>query len=116
MEFPPGLELGETAGKGGSSTSESVRTGSGAWVGGRLAGAISCNRAPGLAGNIKLGICLPIFKQRFPASTQSTKLFITEKCIMYMRARKKCRKEGLTEKEREYQSILPVVIVKCGFL
>lgn len=50
MEFPPVLLLGdfvETAGNGGSSTSESVRRGSGAWVGGRLAAVISDNRPPG---------------------------------------------------------------------
>lgn len=47
---PPALGLGElteTAGKGGSSTSESFRIRSGAWTGGSVSAVITCSRPPG---------------------------------------------------------------------
>lgn len=119
IEFPPVLLLGEfveTAGNGGSSTSESVRMGSGAWVGGRLAAVISCNRPPGWTGSIKDGFCLPIFKQGFPAITRRTKLLITEKHITCMRS----LQPAYTLKDRFSRKGMrgskPVVMVKCGFL
>lgn len=56
-----------TGGKGGSATSLSVSTGSGASAGGKLPGVISSRRAPGLAGLMYGGVFSPKFKQWFSA-------------------------------------------------
>lgn len=76
--FPPSLGLGEltetAAGNGGSSTSESFRSGSGAWAGGIVSTVINCSRPPGWTGFIKPGFCLPIFKQAFPVPIDKKEL------------------------------------------
>jgi hypothetical protein len=64
------------AGRGGSDTSDSVRSGIGANAGGCAGLLMICRRSPGRAGDMKVGVFFPMFMHLFTAKwkTQQEKL------------------------------------------
>jgi hypothetical protein len=61
-----------TGGRGGSATSDSVKSGIGAAAGGCTDLSMSERRPPGWGGCIKIGVFFPILKQEFTAETKFT--------------------------------------------
>jgi hypothetical protein len=55
------------AGRGGSDTSDSVRSGIGANAGGCAGLLMICRRSPGRAGDMKVGVFFPMFMHLFAA-------------------------------------------------
>jgi hypothetical protein len=55
------------AGRGGSDTSDSVRSGIGANAGGCAGLLMICRRSPGRAGDMKVGVFFPMFMHLFTA-------------------------------------------------
>lgn len=76
--LPPVDSFGKAGGRGGSTTSETSRTGIGATAGGCASGAMSPNRPPTWTGRIYVGALSPCFEQAFPAQIQSTGWFNEE--------------------------------------